>query len=142
MTNQEKKAYLSKYTDTLAEIERLQEEVREWGERAEGIRSAMNGTGGGSGEDPMQHCIDQMVELQNRLVSKIDESIALRDSIERAIESVADSKLRLLLYYYYIDDMTWNKVAAKMGYDERWTKRLHQRALSKLALASHPKSQI
>ena len=46
-----------------------------------------------------------------------------------AIRAVEEPRLSEVLELYYIDGMTWDKVAQRMGLDQRWVYRLHGRAL-------------
>lgn len=137
MTNQEKKAYLSGYKAGLLEIEQLEEEIKRLGAQAEGMRSMGGGVAGSSGDNPMQACIDQMLEFQRMLTERLAENMKLRGSIENSIAAVEDAKLRLLLRYRYIEGMKWEEISLRMNYDYRWVLRLHGQALSQLTIESH-----
>lgn len=51
----------------------------------------------------------------------------------RLIYLVRDDKLREILNRYYLYGQSWGRVAADMGYSERWVKKLHGTALKKIA---------
>lgn len=134
MTNQEKKAYLSGYKAGLLEIEQLEEEIRRLGAQAEGMRSMGGGVAGSSGDNPMQACIDQMLEFQRMLTERLAENMKLRGSIENSIAAVEDAKLRLLLRYRYIEGMTFEEIAVKMFYSYMQICRLHGQALEQCSI--------
>lgn len=134
MTNQEKKAYLSGYKAGLLEIEQLEEEIKRLGAQAEGMRSMGGGVAGSSGDNPMQACIDQMLEFQRMLTERLAENMKLRESIENSIAAVEDAKLRLLLRYRYIEGMTFEEIAVKMFYSYMQICRLHGQALEQCSI--------
>lgn len=134
MTNQEKKAYLSGYKAGLLEIEQLEEEIKRLGAQAEGMRSMGGGVAGSSGDNPMQACIDQMLEFQRMLTERLAENMKLRESIENSIAAVEDGKLRLLLRYRYIEGMTFEEIAVKMFYSYMQICRLHGQALEQCSI--------
>lgn len=135
MTNQEKKAYLSGYKAGLLEIEQLEEEIKRLGAQAEGMRSMGGGVAGSSGDNPMQACIDQMLEFQRMLTERLAENMKLRESIENSIAAVEDAKLRLLLRYRYIEGMTFEEIAVKMFYSYMQICRLHGQALEQCRIS-------
>ena len=51
----------------------------------------------------------------------------------RLIYLVRDDKLREILNRYYLYGQSWNKIAADLGYSERWVKKLHGTALQKIS---------
>lgn len=51
----------------------------------------------------------------------------------RLIYLVGDDKLREILNRYYLYGQSWGKIAADMGYSERWVKKLHGTALKKIS---------
>ncbi len=71
-----------------------------------------------------------MVELRGLLYDRLVDSTELRRQIALAISAVPERRLRLLLEYRYIDDLTWEQVASALTSDYRWTLRLHDRALA------------
>ena len=59
--------------------------------------------------------------------------IAERIAIEKAIESVRDARLRLILRYRYQDGESWENIASYLGYNKRWVLRLHGQALAEIS---------
>ena len=58
-------------------------------------------------------------------------------AIEKAVESVTDPRLRLLLRYKYFDGYKWETIADLMQYELSWIYRLHGQALQELEKRSN-----
>lgn len=127
-----KKEFLSRYADNEREIRRLEEEICRWESRAERMTSSFSHTPSCRGDDRLQSAVDEMVELRGLLYDRLVDATELRRQIAQAISAVPQQRLRLLLEYRYIDDLTWEQVASALGSDYRWTLRLHERALALL----------
>lgn len=53
-----------------------------------------------------------------------------RDEIERYIEQIEDSQMRLIFRFRYVDGMSWKRVAFAIGeHDEQFPRRKHNRYL-------------
>lgn len=139
MTNQEKKVDLRKYSEAQAAADRLREEIARLYSKAEKMTTTLKlvPTIGGGGRG-IESAIEGIGELVDQLSEKQNEANQLRCKIEDAISMVPDGRLRLLLEYKYIDGLTWERIAEKMGFDDvRWIYRLHRKALSGLTIESH-----
>lgn len=124
---------LSGYRDNIAEIERLESELKRWRSRAELVGVNIERVGGKSGKRERPE--DVLVDLQDLLLSALVAAAATRKQIASVFGSVTDDRLKLLLQYRYVDCMTWEQVADKLNLDYRWTLRLHQRALDAIQAA-------
>lgn len=51
----------------------------------------------------------------------------------KLIYLVKDDKLREVLNRYYLYGQSWERIAADLGYSERWVKKLHGTALQKIS---------
>lgn len=51
----------------------------------------------------------------------------------KLIYLVKDDKLREVLNRYYLYGQSWERIAADLGYSERWVKKLHGKALQKIS---------
>lgn len=131
MTNQDKKAELRKYRDAEAAADRLREEIARLYSKAEKMTTVLRlvPVGGGDGRK-IESAIEDIGELADRLGDKQREANQLRRRMEDAIATVPDGRLRLLLEYKYVDGMTWEQIAEKVGIEQRWVYELHGRALS------------
>lgn len=130
-----KKQFLGQYADNEREIKRLEEEICRWESRAQRVTSSFSHAPSHCGDDRLQSAVDEMVELRNLLYDRLVDSTELRRQIALAISTVPEQRLRLLLEYRYIDDLTWEEVASAIACDYRWTLRLHDRALAMLVIS-------
>lgn len=128
-----KKIFLSKYSDNEREIRRLEEEICRWESRAAKVTSSLSHNPSHRSDDRIQSAVDEIVELRNILYDRLLDATELRRSIDDVIAAVPEQRLRLLLEYRYIEGMTWERVAAALTCDYRWTLRLHDRALAALS---------
>lgn len=58
--------------------------------------------------------------LQGRIIARErykTQQEEIENNIEEYVQSIEDAKIRLIIRYKYIDDMEWDKVAAKIGGD-------------------------
>lgn len=76
--------------------------------------------------------MDVILQLEEEADREIDALVALKGEIRRAIRTVEDPTLRLLLEYRYIHGLTWEQTADRMSYNDRWVRRLHGKALEML----------
>lgn len=70
-----------------------------------------------------------MLELRDELAAELRRQLAIRREIEEAIRVVEDERLQELLRLRYIEGLTWDKVAERIGYSYRQTMRVQGRAL-------------
>ena len=80
------------------------------------------------GTDRMEAAICDIAVLED----EIHQMEIQLDEIRERIETVQDPLLQDLLVYRYLQYLPWNEVAACLGYSERQTHRLHQKALEKM----------
>lgn len=130
MTIQEKKEFLSRYREILAEEKDIREEITYWESRAQKVTASWSAVpGGGKGSDKVQTGAIKVAELRDSLMGKIEELAAVRTEIERAIGTVQDDTQRRLLRMRYIKGMTLQQIAVEMNYSWRHIFRIHGKAL-------------
>lgn len=78
-----------------------------------GIKSS-----GGAPGDVTGETAAKMWELAALLAEKLNRLIALRTEIEQALDSFVPEERRILRLYY-VDGLTWEEVAEKVGYSSR-----------------------
>lgn len=87
------------------------------------------------------HGLDEIVVRYEEIVSKYEKRLKLYQketlAIEKAVESVTDPRLRLLLRYKYFDGYKWETIADLMQYELSWIYRLHGQALQELEKRSN-----
>lgn len=137
LSPQEKKAYLMRYGDCAREIARLEEELAVWKSRAERITARYGPTAGrrgGPDADRVQTGACEIAQLREELGLRLSGLAAVRREIERAIGSVGEDRLRLLLRYRYVDGLTLEQIAGEMHYSERQVANLFRQAIERVAI--------
>lgn len=135
MTSQEKKEFLSRYLEILAEEKDIREEIAYWESKAQKVTSSWSAVpSGGKGSDKVQMGAIKVAELRESLIDKINQLVAVRIEIERAIGTVQDDTQRRLLRRKYINGLTLEQIAVEMHYSYVHTCRIHGYALSNIML--------
>lgn len=135
MTSQEKKEFLSRYLEILAEEKDIREEIAYWESKAQKVTSSWSAVpSGGKGSDKVQMGAIKIAELRESLIDKINQLVAVRIEIERAIGTVQDDTQRRLLRRKYINGLTLEQIAVEMHYSYVHTCRIHGYALSNIML--------
>lgn len=135
MTSQEKKEFLSRYLEILAEEKDIREEIAYWESKAQKVTSSWSAIpSGGKGSDKVQMGAIKIAELRESLIDKINHLVAVRIEIERAIGTVQDDTQRRLLRRKYINGLTLEQIAVEMHYSYVHTCRIHGYALSNIML--------
>ncbi len=131
MTNSEKKAYLRQYGDNEREIRRLEEELARWESRAEKVTASYSLAPARGGEgDKVQLAVEHIAEIKAMLYDRLTDATELRRSIQAAINSTGNGRLKNLLEYRYIDNFTFERIAVEMDVSWRYVLRLHGDALT------------
>lgn len=77
--------------------------------------------------------VAKIVDLERKIDSDIDELVKLRDEISCTISQISDVNIRILLEMRYLSGYSWEKIASKMHYAEKYvTGVLHRRALNEV----------
>lgn len=135
MTSQEKKEFLSRYMEIMAEEKDIREEIAYWESKAQKVTSSWSAVpSGGKGSDKVQMGAIKIAELRESLIDKINHLVAVRIDIERAIGTVQDDTQRRLLRRKYINGLTLEQIAVEMHYSYVHTCRIHGYALSNIML--------
>lgn len=133
LSSQQKKAYLQRYRRIAQRIDRRYAEIAEWYDKA-GLK-AMEYTDmpkANNGSNQLEIAVEGILEIERQLRDELTELAKLRENIEKAILSVKDDTLRLLLELRYIDGKTFEETAVEMNYTYQWVCELHGRALKQL----------
>lgn len=130
------KEYLSQYTEYLAEIETLTEEVMRLRSLAMKVTVAFESDGSAAGSrcnDKMERCVDKIIETEEKLNRRINALSEIRQGVFDVIMKVPDGKLRTLLLMRYVSGQPFEGIASKMGYTyNHVTKNIHPEALQKV----------
>ncbi len=136
MTKEEKIAWLRGYRTAVLEVERLRGEIERWRSLAEKVTPTLSALPASTSADGTRTEIS--VEKTNGYCARLADTLTVLvercAAIERAIRSVPDERLRLLLQYRYIDGMSFESVAAWLQLSVKWTQHLHDRAIEQIKI--------
>lgn len=134
MDPEEKKDYLKSFFQATVAVKQLEEEI-------ELLRlDKMSPSFRYSDMPRSKHYTDMsdymvmLEKLTDKLCSAKYKRIKLYTGISESIEAMKDETEKNLLRAKYIHLKTWDQVADVIGYEKRWTMKLHGRALKNLKL--------
>lgn len=107
------------------EIEQLQRELQELDGKEYKLIDLSGMPRGSMTPDSVARLATQKAELHRLISLKIEECMIARTRIERYINTVEDSEMRMILRLRHINGMTWDGVAREMNYSGRQTQRLY-----------------
>ena len=134
VTNAEKKVILLEYQAIERRIKRLLDEKRGWMEKATAVTPVLSDMPKGGGTDKIQNAVCRIADIEADIDRQIDRQIDLRERIETAICAIPDGRLRDLMWYRYIDGLTWEQIAVTMHYSYVHICRMHGQALAVIML--------
>lgn len=133
-TIQDAKAYLSRYREACAELERLHRERERLAQLRTFASCRLDNTPVQGGPAPSPNAAsDSLMDLEREIAAETARLYALRREITAAIRRVPDSTCRILLRWRYIEGLSFEKLAQQMHYSERGVYKVHRRALCLLA---------
>ena len=125
------KEYLSQYKDLNDSINAKLEQVGELRRKAQTVSSgSSDGTHSSTPRDRIGEITARIVDLEHEINEDIDRSIDLQREIRAAIATVPEVRLRTLLELKYINCLTLEEIAVRMGYCYMQICRLHGKALT------------
>lgn len=80
-------------------------------------------------EAPFVRCLEKIDEIQRNVEEKVAYLICLKEEINKAIDKLENRDEQLLLRYRYLDNCTWEEIAAMMNVSIRSVHRIHGMAL-------------
>jgi hypothetical protein len=86
----------------------------------------------------MADAVCKIVDLQNDINRDIDKLVDLKKEIMGVIKAVVNPEHQTLLEKRYLCFLSWEKIAVDMGYDLRYTHKLHIRALEECIIPALP----
>lgn len=78
---------------------------------------------------PFVRCLEKIDEIQHSVEEKVAYLICLKEEINRAIDKLDNRDEQLLLRYRYLDNCTWEEIAAMLNVSIRSAHRIHGMAL-------------
>ena len=82
----------------------------------------------------MEETIAKIIDLESEIDRDIDALVDLKREIQTVINNIEDEKYRVLLELRYINQKSWEEIANQLGYDLRYTHKIHGRALQKITV--------
>lgn len=74
----------------------------------------------------------KLLEMGEEYVRKMERLCSERLQLEKMINSLEDSRDRIIMRYRYIDLLQWHVICRKVGYERSQVYRIHKNALEKL----------
>lgn len=85
--------------------------------------------------DKLSKYVAEIIDLKGLIDLNIKKCFYELNRLNRYIESVGDSEMRLILSLRYINGLTWQQIAFSIGeYDEQYPRKKHDRFLAKCKL--------
>ena len=85
-------------------------------------------------KDKIGVVISQIQEKEIRYLAKLNVILNEEKEIDEFIDSLEDSRQRIVMRYRYISGLEWEQVCVKAHYSWQHTHRLHSDALNKLKM--------
>jgi len=82
-----------------------------------------------SSEAPFVKELEAVWRLEEKIHTEIDNLSSIKATIHEVIDEVEEHDRQMLLRYRYVHLDSWETIAAKMHYSNRWVHTLHGRAL-------------
>lgn len=89
-------------------------------------------------EAPFIRTIYKIMELEDRQNSLLNQLLEFKQEMCEVIDSVDDLNERMVLYYRYIGNESWQDIGKRLFVDERTVRRWHNKALSHVVLPENP----
>lgn len=126
------KECLASYKTITLEIECLKDEILQLRAATEYRSPSFTHTGGTVCRDKTGENTAKIVDAENALLDKISELIDAGNRVRRLIDTVEDSRCRLILSQRYLGCKSWESIAHMQNFDLRWIYRLHNKAIKLL----------
>ena len=115
------KEYLNRYRSINYTIDAKLEQVARLRALSMRVAQSFHQYGGKNGtSDRVGRSIAKIDKLEHDIDREIDRLVVLREEIMRTISQVENEQLRTILEMRYINLMSWRKIAAKLGYAEKY----------------------
>lgn len=124
------KEYLSRYRRQNDRINAKLGQAAELRRKAQTVSGSSGGTHSTQPYDRIGEITAKLVDLEREINEDIDRSVDVQREILAAISAVGDERLRTLLELKYINCLTLEEIAVRMGYCYMQICRLHGKALS------------
>lgn len=136
MTYEEKVAWLRRYRQALREETRLRDRIRSVRSRAESTTQALKPVSGGDSQDgsKIEQCAELLDQYQRELQAQLQQSEAIRKSIESAIRALPSVLQQNVLHARYIDGLPVWRTANRLNISESWVLKAQKKAIENLKI--------
>lgn len=132
----DKKTYLCRYHNIQEQIEKKKRYIEFCDERASAIPGPVYGerinNPSPSFEAPFVRWIFKGIEAEEELEELEKKLKIVKMEIEKAINSIQDEELQMILTYRYIDWLTWDEICGRIYCSLASVKRKHDKAINEL----------
>lgn len=127
----DKKKFLNQFFWLSKEMENINRKLDKLTLKIQEIRKSnfSNMPKGGQRQDIVD-LLAQQEKYQNKLAKKLAKIENIRLQIESSIDTLEDSRSRLILQYKYLENYSYKEIAADLKKSERHIRRLHDVAIS------------
>ncbi len=117
---------LKSYREIDLKINSLCDELEHWKAVATKMTpSSRQGGRSNTANDKVGLAVAKIIDLENSINEEIDKLINLREEIVAMIREIPDYSQREILWLRYINGLTWEKIAEKLGFSYQWVCVLH-----------------
>lgn len=89
-------------------------------------------------EAPFVRTIYKIMELEDKQNGLLNQLLEFKQEMCSVIDSVDDLNERMVLYYRYIGNDSWQDIGKRLFVDERTVRRWHNKALAHVVLPENP----
>lgn len=132
MTNIEVKNYLSRYLQKKQEIKELDIQIAELKECADNITQKLSLVPGARGKNNSEIILDRALDLEQDRKIAAQDLVKIYDDTISAIRLIASDVKRNVLYYRYINYLSYETIAESEGYSVQYLRNTHSEALKEL----------
>ena len=135
MTYEEKISWLSRYREAEKLYQRLSYRLAEAQEATRHITQSLSAAPGGSKDgQSLARAVEREEEAERRAYEQRAVCDKLFLEIRNALAHIQNEKAYTVLYKYYLDCLTWDRVAKDMNYSLRMVYVLRRKAMEELSL--------
>lgn len=85
-------------------------------------------------DPPFVKYLGDIVEMEHRIRKELCDLVALKNNILTALNRMTDRDERLLLTYRYLNNLSWDDIAASLHVSSRTVHRIHASALQNFSV--------
>ncbi len=126
----EKKRFLSQFFWISKELDNLEEKLKRITIKIQSVRTSnFSDTSKGGPTQDIIDLLTQKEKYQNQLAKKIIKMENVRSQIELSLDTLEDSRLRIILQYKYLENYSYKEISTLLDKSERHIRRLHDIAI-------------